>query len=527
MTRIHGIMATLAFVSGSLIACTANAQDNAQKSKAGHATRALNITYFFPDASAKEVEESVASQVRQSLRSVEKGISICTAGKAEFYIMPHHGLSRVQLRQLLKEKGVQQRLPKGCLAPFIAFASPYTGWPQTPVQKDFTTYWPQEYKFDRFIESRGGVIQRDPDHPEQPIIGMDFTRPRFDVRLRPTIYSSAPPFSSNNVDYLMPRRPGPFHVTPVAKLNDADMERLKGMTQLRSLKLDNTNVTDAGLKHVAGLTQLQTLTLPRTKVTGASLQYLKGLTQLQDLNLVLPEVTDAALVHIKGLTQLRSLNLSSTEVTDAGLMHIKGLTQLRSLDLHNAKVNGKGLVHIKGLTQLQYLDLCCPGLTDAALEHLKGNVRLEQLFLNCTEVTDAGLVHIGELEKLRELRLIKTKVTDAGLEYLKGLTQLRDLSLEGTQVTGTGFEHLKDFEQLRYLDLSFTELNGKGLEHLKGMTQLQILVLRSTRLPQGGFELLKEFKHLRYLSLGRIDKSEAYLPELKMALPNCNTITRN
>ena len=40
------------------------------------------------------------------------------------------------------------------------------------------------------------------------------------------------------------------------KVTDADLEILKGFTQLRSLNLHNLGVTDAGTKHLEGLTAL-------------------------------------------------------------------------------------------------------------------------------------------------------------------------------------------------------------------------------------------------------------------------------
>jgi Leucine-rich repeat (LRR) protein len=44
---------------------------------------------------------------------------------------------------------------------------------------------------------------------------------------------------------------------------------LKGLTNLETLLLDNTNITDAGLVHLKGLTNLQTLSFIGTKITDA------------------------------------------------------------------------------------------------------------------------------------------------------------------------------------------------------------------------------------------------------------------
>ena len=95
--------------------------------------------------------------------------------------------------------------------------------------------------------------------------------------------------------------------------------------------LGNTQVTDAQLEHLKGLSNLQALVLDRTQVTDAGLEHLKGLTNLQTLSLRNCRITGAGLEHLKGLTNLQSLNLRDTRITDAGLVHLKGLTNLEWL----------------------------------------------------------------------------------------------------------------------------------------------------------------------------------------------------
>jgi hypothetical protein len=101
-------------------------------------------------------------------------------------------------------------------------------------------------------------------------------------------------------------------------VTDANLECLRGLTQLEELYLEGAKVTDAGLKHLKGLTHLQVLDLSGTDVSDAGMERLKGLTQLQVLDLSDTKVTDVGLEHLKELTQLRELDLWRTEVTDAG-----------------------------------------------------------------------------------------------------------------------------------------------------------------------------------------------------------------
>jgi hypothetical protein len=76
------------------------------------------------------------------------------------------------------------------------------------------------------------------------------------------------------------------------KFADADLAHVANMTELKSLVLENTQVTDAGLVHLAGLTKLKTLDLDGTLVTDAGLVLLGGLTILERLELSRTRVTD-------------------------------------------------------------------------------------------------------------------------------------------------------------------------------------------------------------------------------------------
>ena len=82
-------------------------------------------------------------------------------------------------------------------------------------------------------------------------------------------------------------------------MTDADLEHLKGLSQLRSLDLSGTQITDAGLEHLSELTQLHVLILWNTAVT------------------------DAGLKHLKRLPALRTLGLRGTRITDAGVEHLR------------------------------------------------------------------------------------------------------------------------------------------------------------------------------------------------------------
>ena len=60
-----------------------------------------------------------------------------------------------------------------------------------------------------------------------------------------------------------------------AKITDAGLKNLVGLSNLKTLSLSNTKVTDKGLEHVKELTGLKTLHLKGTKVTEDGIKDLK------------------------------------------------------------------------------------------------------------------------------------------------------------------------------------------------------------------------------------------------------------
>ncbi len=214
--------------------------------------------------------------------------------------------------------------------------------------------------------------------------------------------------------------------------------------------------------------QVDLVTLIATPVTDADLEHLKGLSQLQWLNLGSTQVTDAGLAHIAGLTQLRELYLQSTQITDAGLAQLAGLTQLRVLYLNDTHIGDAGLAHLAGLTRLEDLTLNNTQITDAGLAYFAGLSQLQYLHLNNTQIRDAGLAHVARLPRLRLLSLDGTQLTDAGLVEIAGLWRLNILGLRNTQITDAGLAHLVGLTQVQVLWLKNNpQITDSGVKKLK------------------------------------------------------------
>jgi serine/threonine protein kinase len=156
-------------------------------------------------------------------------------------------------------------------------------------------------------------------------------------------------------------------------IDDAGLERLKGLNKLQHLNLSHTRVGDAGLEHITGLSNLTFLGLGACwRVGDAGLARLgKAFPNLSTLYLGGTQVSDAGLVHLKQLTKLTRLTINVTRVSDTGLGHIKALTKLESLDLSKTQVSDTGLKLLTGLSNLTELYLIDTPITTDGIAALQ------------------------------------------------------------------------------------------------------------------------------------------------------------
>jgi len=219
-------------------------------------------------------------------------------------------------------------------------------------------------------------------------------------------------------DESLPGRPI-VDVVLTGAVKDSDLECLKALTELRSLRLLDTRVTDAGLKELGQFKGLRTLSLDGTAITGVGLAELAGLPGLEELSLAYTSISDDGLSGIGRLHGLRALDLGHTAITDAGLRELRGLENLQRLYLGSTRVSDVGLSELKGLGDLQVLDVADTWITDTGLKELKGIGGLRALRLGGTKVTDVSLTELTGLGDLRNLLLDRTRVTPDGVRTLR------------------------------------------------------------------------------------------------------------
>jgi hypothetical protein len=173
-------------------------------------------------------------------------------------------------------------------------------------------------------------------------------------------------------DDKAPGRPIVNVILVGAKLKDADLEPLAGVTTLKAVSLAyNPDLTDAGLKVVLKSEGLESATLIGTGLTDDGLKQITRLKKLNRLLLENTKVTDAGLKHLAEFPELRELGLGATDVTDAGMADVAKLKNLRALSLYNTAVGDPGLKHLAGLKNLTQLNLGMTKVTATGVKAFK------------------------------------------------------------------------------------------------------------------------------------------------------------
>ncbi len=290
----------------------------------------------------------------------------------------------------------------------------------------------------------------------------------------------------------------PLKWLQLSGVTDADVRRLKGLTNLENLTLYDSPITDKACEIIGQFENLQRLSLgdfdldsTTIQITDNGLKHLGQLANLQYLSLgdyytdSTVQITDDGLRHLVGLTQLRGLELHAPRVTDDGFKIIAQLQTLESLFLDGSSLSGEGLSDLPKLYILQNLQISNWSLNEHALSDLPklGILRqfslwhcslsenclrpigdcplLERFCLEGSRLPDGLLLRpLGECPLLSSLHLEETNATDAMLEDLTTSGSLEALYLNHTQVS---YEACERFHR-SHPDIFMSDAMGRRVE---------------------------------------------------------------
>lgn len=253
----------------------------------------------------------------------------------------------------------------------------------------------------------------------------------------------------------------------------------------------NVRIDDAWVERLAGLPDLRRLDLENTNLRGPALKAVGTLRGLESLNLTLCPVTDGFFAPLGELARLRVLGLASTKVTGSGLGGLQGLQQLENLNCHSAPIDDAGLACIGKLGSLLRLEIVHTQFSDGGTEALAGLARLERLQLGSRKASGAGLAVLARLPRLQELDVHDGLLDLQGFRHAAAVASLRVLRAYGGGGGDEGLRALAGHPRLETLVLEGNGITDAGLAALSSLPSLRKLALRESKVSEGAVEALR------------------------------------
>ena len=235
-----------------------------------------------------------------------------------------------------------------------------------------------------------------------------------------------------------------IHVAP----QDLVQLQCQSLTQLTML---DVTVTRDDLTILDGLPNLQILQLGNgsrlieSRIDDACLEKIGSVKNLKYLTLIGTLITDAGLMHLRETSGLETVELQGCQITDAGLRELigdhSGLTGLR---IDDSDVTDEGIQELHQLADFKSLSVSgCRSIGSAGFESISRMRDLEFLSFARTSFSDADLLPISELKSLKHLVIGDTAVSDAGIESLTKHKSLQVLDIIRTKITPDGIARLR------------------------------------------------------------------------------------
>lgn len=262
---------------------------------------------------------------------------------------------------------------------------------------------------------------------------------------------------------------------------------ITSLTALTDLDLSCNLVCDVG--PISALKKLTILTLSENQYL-SNLASLRGLSQLTSL--MMNETNVADISWIAGLTSLTSLYLSTGHIGD--ISPCSSLVMLKQLHLNKNNISGGDLSRLSALT---YLDVSDNNIHN--LESLQLPRQLWMLCANNNKITNVG--SLVQLTCLTRLHLWKNRIDDISpLKLLERLTVLDLRSNHITDVSPLIDFNLDLYNQMTELKGSL-DANPQDCMLERRYAGLQFLTRRSLLLTSNPIKNLSCLRHLQDIDM--------------------------
>lgn len=154
---------------------------------------------------------------------------------------------------------------------------------------------------------------------------------------------------------------------------DRALVYVNGMTNLKALDLDRSDVTDDGLAKLKNLPRLAAISCFFTSINGSCFKKLASLSELTTLGLRNCKIDQKNLIDLSLIAKLKNLSLDNTRLDQSGAKGLGLCTGLVTLSVHgNRHFDDQCISKLSSLKKLEFLDLRDTAVTVKGMSALRG-----------------------------------------------------------------------------------------------------------------------------------------------------------
>lgn len=297
-------------------------------------------------------------------------------------------------------------------------------------------------------------------------------------------------------------------------IKGAGIAHLAKLKNIKYLQVGPSPVGEEPWRAIGQLKSLEAIPRPGPDFNNASLELLANLTELKSLHLSSTQVNGDGYRHLAGLSNLNELYLPTTPANPSEYQYLGKLKQLRTLSCGNSG-GDEALDYLSGLTELQYL-LPPADITDAGLATLARfpNLQRTNLF-NCGRTTDGGLANLAKCDKLVEL-VVGQHVTAAGWRNISNIKSLKSIQAGAITIPADVLPLLGTLPNLD--SLAIGNLDNEAIKQLPKLTKLKSLHIEQRGYSPADLESISRIgtlEHLHLHSPGSADWTDEHVAVLK------------
>ena len=226
-------------------------------------------------------------------------------------------------------------------------------------------------------------------------------------------------------------------VRGLTTLTGTSLDVMVKMTTLESLKLRNNMMfMDFNIGVLGALKNLKSLSLEDLQITEEGLKFVGELPNLQEL--VLMRMNFFNLDVLAGMTGLKRLTLRDMPINSENVEFLKNLTNLEQLIMDECSIDDKGIEYLAGMDKLNLLSIWHNSITSAGLKTIAALPSLKTLTItDIPTISDEGIIALSESKTLELLKMGnngkavgedgKPLVSDKSLEALQNCKSLKEI----------------------------------------------------------------------------------------------------